>query len=147
MDRALLACLALLTALTLADLLLGRNVSVVGTLVAGPFLASTVTTARNTAAVGALAAVVAVALSGYDHVAPGAASVRITTVAGGSALAVWAAHRRQQREQRLAQVTRIAEVAQRAILAPVPATAGPFALQLGGALGVADRCAAAPARG
>ena len=127
LDRAWVASLALVVALALADLLLGRAVSVVGTLAVAPFVASALTTARRTAVVGALACASAVTLSLYDDVTRDAGAVRVAAVVAGSVLAVGVAQRRQERERRLADVTRVADVAQRAILAPVPTATGPFA--------------------
>lgn len=43
-------------------------------------------------------------------------------------LSVWAARRRQEREEALVRMTRVAEVAQGTILRPVPAACGPVAL-------------------
>jgi phosphoserine phosphatase RsbU/P len=120
--------LAIVALLVLVDVLLGRAVSVTGTLTVGPFLASALTSPRRTAGVGLVAVAGAIALSVYDAVSAGAACVRIGSVIAGSALAVWAAAHRRDREQRLIDMTRIADVAQHAILAPVPEIVGPFRL-------------------
>lgn len=112
--------------LSLADLLLGRaNIS--GTFALASFLASALTTARWTAVVGIFATASATVLSLYDGADIGPAAVRITSVACGSILSVWVANRRNVRERQLEDMIRVADVAQRAILAPVPAVSGAFA--------------------
>lgn len=116
----------LMASLAVADLLLGEaNIS--GTFALAPFLASALTTVRWTAAIGVFATSTAIALSVYDSVALGLASLRVLIVASGALLAVWVAARRHARERQLAEMTRVADVAQRAILAPVPAVSGSFA--------------------
>lgn len=118
--------LILLATLVATDVLLGvANIS--GTFILAPFLASALTSLAWTAGVGAFATVAAVALSVYDGVDSGAGVARILTVATGALLAAWVAARWERRERQLADLTRVADVAQRAILAPVPAVSGPFA--------------------
>lgn len=110
----------------MADLLLG-DANISGTFALGPFLASALTSARWTALVGLFATTTAIGLSLYDRVPLGVAAIRVATVACASILAVWVAHRRNTREQQLADMIRVADVAQRAILAPVPAVSGFYA--------------------
>jgi serine phosphatase RsbU (regulator of sigma subunit) len=112
--------------LVVADLLLGEA-SISGTFALGPFLASALTTPRWTVVLGAFATSSAIALSLYDDVPWGPALLRIMIVACGCVLSVWMAARRRTRERQLVEVTRVADVAQRAILAPVPALSGAFA--------------------
>jgi sigma-B regulation protein RsbU (phosphoserine phosphatase) len=96
-------CLLVLLGLVTADLLLGQD-SVAGTLAVPPVMASVLATRRQTAAVG------------------------VGALLAAAVLGVWAAGQRTAREQRLAHLTRVAEVAQNAILLPVPSRTGPLAL-------------------
>ncbi len=116
----------LVAALAVADFLLGEA-SISGTFALGPFLASALTTSRWTAAIGMFATVAALVLSIYDEVAAGPAMLRVLTVACGSLLSVWVAARRRRHEQQMLDLARVADVAQRAILAPVPTRSGPYA--------------------
>lgn len=114
--------------LTAADLALGSDVNVTGTLAIAPFLAAMAASRRETAAVGVAAVAAGAGLYLVDDVPAGAASVRLGTVAAASALAAWAAGVRATREARLIDVTAVARAAHLAILAPTRERVGPVAL-------------------
>lgn len=120
-------CLTVLLGLATADLLLGQD-SVAGTLAVPPVMASVLATRRQTATVGVASLLGAALLSAVDDAPLPAALLRIGAVLAAAALAVWAAGLRNAREQRLAHLTRVAAVAQNAILLPVPPRTGPLAL-------------------
>lgn len=125
-DTAPLLPVLLTGVLVVADLLLG-DANISGTFALGPFLASALTSPRWTAAVGTFATGAAIALCIYDAVPVEAGLLRIIIVACGCILSFWIAGRRRSRERQLVEVMRVADVAQRAILAPVPAVSGSFA--------------------
>jgi serine phosphatase RsbU (regulator of sigma subunit) len=124
----MLAAMALVLAAGL-DLAFGKQASLTVTLVFGPFVASSLLPPRDTAAFGAVAVVGAIALGWPDATAGTAAHVvRAATVALGAVLAIRLAQERANRESKLAAVTTIAEVAQLAILHPLPAEIPPLRL-------------------
>lgn len=100
--------------------------------VIAPLLAGNVCSERLTAAYGALALATAALLGlrggAYADNLWIAQVVRLCGIALGTAISVWAAHRRLDREKRLATMTRIAEVAQRIVLPPVPERVGDLEL-------------------
>ncbi len=120
-------CLAVLLGLAAVDLLLNQE-SVAGTLAVPPIMAAALATPRQTMAVGIASLLGAALLIGVDDGSFAAALVRLGAVLAASLLAVWIAALRTAREQRLAHVTRVAEVAQNAILLPVPCRTGPLAV-------------------
>jgi len=111
-----------------ADVALGPDVNVTGTLAIAPFLAAMAASRLETVAVGVAATAAGVALYLLDDVPAGAATVRAGTVAVASVLAAWAAGVRARREARLIDITAVARAAQLAILAPTPQQVGPVAL-------------------
>jgi phosphoserine phosphatase RsbU/P len=123
--RSLLIALLATTAVGILDLWTGGSAVLIGFLAAGPLLAAVSLDARRTAAVAAYATVLAVLLGvpdgifgTLDHV------IRCLVVALGGIFCTFLAERRSQRERALLRITRVAEVAQRAILRPVPSRAG-----------------------
>jgi serine phosphatase RsbU (regulator of sigma subunit) len=103
------------------DLLVGREASLTVMMVFGPFVASALTPTRDTALTAVAAVAGAVALGWPDGtVGTAAFLLRTAAVAVGGLLAVWLAAERSTREQRLTAMTHVAEVAQRAILRPLP---------------------------
>jgi sigma-B regulation protein RsbU (phosphoserine phosphatase) len=118
------AVLAILAGL---DLALGPDVQFTGSLVIAPFLASAMVSPRTTLGVALLTLLMATGL-GYTNVTGALEFVtRVCVITFGGILAIWLAARRERREEELADVTRVAEVAQRAVLTPVPRTVGPLA--------------------
>jgi serine phosphatase RsbU (regulator of sigma subunit) len=123
---ALLGVLAT-TLIAFVDLALGEGRVFVTAVVVGPALATEACRPVVTGVVALYALVTAVLvghfgedLLGYDEL------VRYTAVAVVGAALVLASARRTERERRLAEVTRVAEVAQRTILRSLPASLGPF---------------------
>ncbi len=134
--RLLLAALLVSSAVALVTALVEVGLGVgsrggagglIGLLIAGPLLAAVGLGMRQTAMVGvytlglALLAGVPVTPVGFgsgEHLAG------LVVVATGSVFAVLIAHQRGERERALARISRVAEVAQRAILRPIPARVG-----------------------
>ncbi|MBA2893764.1 PP2C family protein-serine/threonine phosphatase [Nonomuraea soli] len=124
---------ALLTSLAIAsaDVMLGPGVHLAGLLIAGPLIISARSVAARTAMAGIFAVVLATmtgvleqTLVTADHV------VHTVTVMVGGVFATIAAHVRGHRESelsRLADLSQVAEVAQRALLRPIPARVGGLA--------------------
>jgi serine phosphatase RsbU (regulator of sigma subunit) len=115
---------AVLLAVVTADLVSGRHNVLLGLTAIAPLVAANLVGPRLTA-LYAVAALVTAALLGvyggqYEPGPRAAQAVRLTAVLLAGLTAVWAARYRQRREARLVQVSRVAEVAQRAILLPVP---------------------------
>ena len=112
-----------------ADLLL-TDTTVLGLVVAAPLLAANFSGPWATGGYGALALATEALLGVADRVyVPGdrlvAQFIRMGSIASVSVLAVFLCRQRLAREQRLTQVTKVAEAAQRAILVPVPGRLGP----------------------
>ncbi len=123
----LLLALLAVAVLVGADLALpSGNIS--GTLAIAAFIAASGTRTRDTAAVGGVALVAAHLLFLHDQPSAAEMAVRSVTVGLSWPLAVWMVHERESRERKLAAVSRVAEVSQRAILAPVPPRLGSYAL-------------------
>lgn len=123
--RWTLAAFGVTTAVALTDALLGERLILIGLLIAGPMLAAVRLDGRRTGLVAGYALALAVALGPVDHVWGTADHlVRCSVVAVGGGFATAIAVSRTVRERRLAQITRVAEVAQRAILRPIPARLG-----------------------
>jgi sigma-B regulation protein RsbU (phosphoserine phosphatase) len=123
--RSLLIALLVTTVVGVLDLWATGSAVLLGFLIAGPLLAAVSLDARRTAAVAAYAAVLAILLGvpdgifgTLDHL------IRCLVVATGGVFCTFIAERRSQRERALLRITRVAEVAQRAILRPVPGRAG-----------------------
>jgi sigma-B regulation protein RsbU (phosphoserine phosphatase) len=101
---------------------------VLGLVVIAPLLGANIVGRRLTAAYG-LAALICAALLGvadhqYQGLALQAQLTRLLVIAAAGALAVVAAAVRERREARLADVQRVADVAQRAVLPPIPDRVG-----------------------
>jgi sigma-B regulation protein RsbU (phosphoserine phosphatase) len=131
--RAVRLALAALPGLAIAgvvvaDMSVGSSV-VLGLVVVAPLLAANVAGPGLTAAYGVAAFVAAVVLGIIDDTfepgdARNAQLVRLGVIAVMGLLAVFLSRYRIQREQRLTQVIKVAEAAQRAILLPVPERLG-----------------------
>ncbi|MGH9223261.1 MAG: PP2C family protein-serine/threonine phosphatase [Acidimicrobiales bacterium] len=122
-----LAAVGVIVVLVAADLVLGAEVQFTGSLVIAPFIASARLSPQRTLAVGVLALAAVTFLGSFNDAGSVEAALRLLVVVAGSGLAVWIAALRQRREQELRQVTRVAEVAQRAVLTSVPRRVGPLA--------------------
>ena len=122
------AALLVLLGVVLADAATGDDVVLVGLLVTAPLLAAAFTRPGVTGAIAAVAVALAVG-SGASGESRGTNDVvRVTTIAASSLLAVLIAARREQRESALLQMTVVADVAQNAVLWPVPAQIGSLSL-------------------
>jgi sigma-B regulation protein RsbU (phosphoserine phosphatase) len=120
-----LAPLSVIVAVTLLDLASARTTVLLGLLATAPLLAANLVGVPLTAAYGVLATIDAVALGFSDHLYSTSDNrqgqlIRIGAVVLAGAAGVLAARRRVSRETHLQQLTRVAEVAQQAILAPIP---------------------------
>jgi serine phosphatase RsbU (regulator of sigma subunit) len=94
----------------------------------GPALAAVAARPLVTALVGAYALVVAVLAGSFvEDLTTGDQLVRYAAIAAVSAAVTLTAARRDDRERKLIEVTKVAEVAQRTILRSLPATLGPVA--------------------
>jgi phosphoserine phosphatase RsbU/P len=122
---SLLVAVLVTSAIALLDAWTGDRAILLGLLIAGPLLAAASLDAPRTAMVGLYALGLAVLLGipdgivgTIDHL------LGCLVVATGGGLGAFLAHRRTQQERTLLRVSRIAEVAQRTILRPVPPRMG-----------------------
>jgi serine phosphatase RsbU (regulator of sigma subunit) len=127
--RSMLVAVLVTSAIALLDAWAGGRAVLLGLLIVGPLLAAAGLDAQRTAIIGLYAFGLAVLLGipggivgTTDHL------LGCLVVATGGALGALLAHRRTQQQQLLLRVTRIAEVAQRTILRPVPPRMGRVAL-------------------
>lgn len=125
--RWTIAAVTVVAVLAVLDLALGPDVHFTGSLVVAPFLASAMVSPRSTFGVFALAVVAGAVLAGVNDEGTFESTTRLIVVGAGGGLAVWLAARRERRERELATVTRVAEVAQQAVLTDVPARVGNLA--------------------
>jgi sigma-B regulation protein RsbU (phosphoserine phosphatase) len=124
-NRSLLVAALATSAVALLDVLAGEAMILIGLLIVGPLLAAINLDGWRTSAVAVYALALAILLGlpdgifgTTDHL------VHCLVVATGGVFCVVIAERRSERELTLLRVTRVAEVAQRAILRPVPARVG-----------------------
>ena len=107
------------------DVVFGVEASLIVPLVFGPFVASALASVRDTVVVATVATVLGVVLGWSDGTMGSSAHVaRVISVASGGCLAVWLAVQRVAREAKLQAITHVAEVAQEAILHPLPPEIG-----------------------
>jgi hypothetical protein len=122
--------LGLIAVIVGLDLLGGRKAQLLGLLVGPPILAASFVGPNRTAAVGLAALAAAVGYGravGVDLLA-GSQAVPPVAVGAATVLSGVVARVRVEREQRLRAVTRVAEVAQRALLGGVPPALGSLRL-------------------
>jgi serine phosphatase RsbU (regulator of sigma subunit) len=93
-----------------------------------PFVASTTCSRERTAVVSALTLVLGFVLILTNHQDALSNAVRAAVLLLAAGLAPFVAHVREQREQHIADLTRVARVAQDAVLTPVPPVAGSLRL-------------------
>ena len=123
--RWTVAAFGVTSAIAAADAVLGERLILTGLLIAGPMLAAINLDGPRTGLIAAYALALAVALGPVDHIwgtLDHFFRTLVVAVGGGFATAI--AFRRTGRERRIVQLTRVAEVAQRAILRPIPARLG-----------------------
>lgn len=120
---------AALVLIPLVDLLTGPTLVLLAFLIIAPLLAASSLPARTTAAYGLIAlgegAALGAVLGQYGD-ALNTQLVRLSIIATCSILSTFTAHSRTEREQHLLRVTRIAAIAQSAILPPIPKRLGPL---------------------
>ncbi|MBF9130680.1 serine/threonine-protein phosphatase [Plantactinospora sp. S1510] len=122
---AAIVLLALVSVVELAD---DSKVNYVGLVAAAPFLAAAFASWRMVLAVGVIATVLAVSLAWGGHVVPLAASVNIVGVLLATAIAALFAVIRQRQADRIAELSKLASVAQQAVLRPVGPQVGSLAV-------------------
>jgi phosphoserine phosphatase RsbU/P len=126
---SMLVAVLVTSAIALLDAGTGRRASLLGLLIAGPLLAAASLDAQRTALIGLYAVGLAVLLGIPDGVFGTTDHLLgCLVVATGGGLGAVLAYRRTQQQQLLLRVTRIAEVAQRTILRPIPPRMGRVAL-------------------
>jgi serine phosphatase RsbU (regulator of sigma subunit) len=114
-----------LAIVTVMDLLAGPAVGFLSLLALGPTFASVSGSVRRTAAIGALALAISVALSvHFGVIGEWTSTLTYMTISGVTMASMLASHLRIRRERELANVRHVAEVAQRVLLRPVPRRAG-----------------------
>jgi len=122
--------LTLIVVIVGLDLVGGGNAELLGLLVSPPILAASFVGPKRTAAVGVVALAAAVGYGravGVDLLA-GSQGVPVVAIGVATVLSALVARVRVERERRLRAVTRVAEVAQRALLGGVPAELGSLRL-------------------
>jgi phosphoserine phosphatase RsbU/P len=128
-SRPLLVAMLVTSVIALVDVWTGSRAILLGLLIAGPLLAAASLDAARTAMVSLYALGLAVLLGIPDGIVGTTDHLLgCLVVATGGALGTFVAHRRTEQEQLLLRVMRIAEVAQRTILRPIPPRMGRVAL-------------------
>jgi Stage II sporulation protein E (SpoIIE) len=116
---------AVMAAVAAVDVLAGPRFGFLPLLSLGPALAAVSLRPLTTALVGGLAVVMCLPLAAYDDLLGSRRGViALATIAGVTLAGVIASAGRRRREQELADVTAVAEVAQRVLLRPVPRQIG-----------------------
>ena len=118
---------AVVISLVGADFLLPNN-NLSGALVVAPFLASGGARPRGVACVGALAGVAAIGLAFSDNSGLSPSAVRIAVIVIGTVAAMRAASLRIRRQERLVDLSTVAETAQLAIIQKPDAEVGSVAV-------------------
>ena len=122
---AFFTSLAFLALIAVFDLMTGAQVNASSTVALAPFLAATLCSVRRTLIVTILTVVTGSILLVVNHTPVDGAYSRIFALAFVSVVALIAAAAREQRERRIAALTRVADVAQQALLIPAPPVVGP----------------------
>lgn len=139
--NAVLSWLPLITmsAVALVDIVAGSSVGTLPLVSLGPAFAGLVGGWRRTALVGVLALLLCVGLGMYDGLfAERRGFTAMASVAGVTGAGIAAAVMRGRREEELAGVRSIAEVAQRVLLRPVPLSVGAFRMAVSYTSAVAE---------
>ena len=117
---------AVMGAVAAADILAGPGFGLLPLLSLGPALAAVSLRPVHTALVGGLALVLCLLLAVYDDLLESRRMViALATIAGVTAAGMVASAGRHRRERELADMTAVAEAAQRVLLHPVPREVGP----------------------
>ncbi|MBD2835222.1 serine/threonine-protein phosphatase [Streptomyces pratensis] len=116
-----------MAAVAVVDLTAGPDVGFLPLVSLGPAFAGLIGTWKRTVLIGAVALLLCLCLGMYDGLFDGRRGyTAMASVGGVTAAGTVAAITRQRRERELASIRSIAEAAQRALLRPVPRTAGPL---------------------
>jgi len=128
-DLWFVASLVVVAVIATADRLDATS-SIVGSFAIAPFMASVMCTPTRTAIVSAVSLVVGLWLLATPQDAPDplTIAVRAGVLVAAAVAAPLLARARTSREQRIADLTRVAEAAQLAVLTPIPPVAGPTRL-------------------
>lgn len=128
-DLWFVASLAVVAVIAVADRL-DPTSSVVGSFAIAPFMASVLCSPARTAIVSGVSLVVGLWLlaTPQDNPEPMTVAVRAVVLVGAAVGAPLLARERTRREQRIRDLTRVAEAAQLAVLTPIPPVAGPTRL-------------------
>lgn len=121
-------CLLAVATIAVIDLSTSSTTNLTGTLTFLPFLASATCSPRRTLIVSALALSVGLILLAIDNESMLTSVIRALALAAAAALAPVVAGRQWRSDRRMSDLERVAEVAQLAVLTPVPPVAGPVAL-------------------
>jgi phosphoserine phosphatase RsbU/P len=122
---AAVVLLAFVSVLEFAD---DSQVNYVGLVAAAPFLAAAFASWQVVLAVGVIATTLAVMLAWSGQVVPLAASVNVVGVVLATAIAVLFAVIRQRQAERIAELSKLASVAQQAVLRPIGPQVGSLAV-------------------
>lgn len=122
---ALSAGLVALAVLAGLDVTAGNHADFAAAVVVAPVLTAALGAPATVLVVAVISLAVSLVLNRYDQAGMAATTIRTVVVLVGSATAVWVSHRRQASASRLGRVSHIAEVAQTALLDPVPERIGP----------------------
>ncbi len=118
----------IMAAVTAVDVVAGPRVGFLPLLSLGPALAAVSLRPVQTASIGGLAMVLCVALATYDGMSGFRRFIALATIAGVTAAGAVASAGRHRRERDLANVSAVAEAAQRVLLRPVPSQIGAVGL-------------------
>jgi serine phosphatase RsbU (regulator of sigma subunit) len=118
---------AAMGAVAVADVLAGPGMVLLALLSLGPALAAASLRPAHTALVGMLALVLCLLLAAFDDLVEShRAVIALATIGGVTVAGLIASGARDRRERQLADVTAVAEAAQRVLLHPVPREVGPL---------------------
>ncbi|MFJ8831765.1 PP2C family protein-serine/threonine phosphatase [Micromonospora aurantiaca] len=122
---AALALLAIVVAVELAD---GRPAHYLALMVGAPFLAAALASWRVVLAVGGLATAIGIGFAVLERGSPLVTVVNVTAVGVATAIAAATAAVRQRQADRIAELSRLASVAQQAVLRPLGPQVGTLAV-------------------
>lgn len=122
---AAVGLLAIVSAVELAD---GPTPHYIGLLAAAPFLAAALAPWREVVTVGVLATAIGVVFGFLPHGLTASSAVNLAGVVLSSAIAVMTGNMRASKETQLAEMSRLAKVAQGAVLRPLGPRVGPLAV-------------------
>ena len=122
------AAVALLVIVAAVEQLDGPEPNYVGLIAAAPFLAAVLATWRVVLGVGAVASFAALGFTLAAPVVTRQTAVNVAGVAVATGIAAAVAALRQRQAERIAELARLASVAQQAVLRPIGPTVGPLSV-------------------